>query len=451
MRNGGNTLEITVIVLRPLLARTSEIGCHYVCLSLSWSRACRGRWRRFSPLLHNRRCNGNFRRLFAHPDSHVVLRCSSFAWRSRHNSGTGISHFLTCIVVAHCFGRSLPACVRRAGAIFRRLVSHFRAATMHALCRGAGLAQKAITTTLTLFVATVRLTLHGLDDSQTSRLGICATPENTKKARPTSESTGWELAPGCNARGCCRQGSGQSAPRKQSTAEQTLLFPSCFSGAKRSKSENLRAQLLDAGRSRQVFRGFLPSQNSAIFLFLQCRFPLNSNSRYWSCSRNNWSKQRLSKLELRTLTHSACSDVATSQDRQRLSKAKIRTRNFDQMSLEELPLPVICLVLKWIEGLTPERLVRLSSCFSNRKWVRACREDVPWRAALSSTGCARDFPACGLYRWFVYEYIRQLTKLSKKCETASRMCGLVCGLAMDCMEWAELGWGTRKTSSALVQ
>ncbi len=80
------------------------------------------------------------------------------------------------------------------------------------------------------------------------------------------------------------------------------------------------------------------------------------------------------------------------------------------MSLEELPLPVICLVLERIKGLTPERLVRLSSCFSCRKWLRACREDVPWRAALSNTGGARDIPKSGLYRWVVDAYVPSVAK-----------------------------------------
>jgi hypothetical protein len=75
------------------------------------------------------------------------------------------------------------------------------------------------------------------------------------------------------------------------------------------------------------------------------------------------------------------------------------------MSLDALPLPVLCLVLERIEDLTPERLVRLSSCFSNRKWLRACREDVPWRAALLNTGGTKDLPKYDLYRWFVEEYM----------------------------------------------
>jgi hypothetical protein len=75
------------------------------------------------------------------------------------------------------------------------------------------------------------------------------------------------------------------------------------------------------------------------------------------------------------------------------------------MSFEGLPLPVICLVLERIEGLTPERLVRLSSAFANRKWLRACREDVPWRAALRDMDGVCDVPKCGVYRWFVEEYM----------------------------------------------
>lgn len=79
--------------------------------------------------------------------------------------------------------------------------------------------------------------------------------------------------------------------------------------------------------------------------------------------------------------------------------------------MEELPLPVVCLVLERIEGLAPERLIQLSSCFSNRKWLRACREDVPWRAALRNTGGVLEIPKFGLYRWFVEEYVPAVAKV----------------------------------------
>ncbi len=78
--------------------------------------------------------------------------------------------------------------------------------------------------------------------------------------------------------------------------------------------------------------------------------------------------------------------------------------------MEGLPLPVICLILERIEELTPERLGQLSSCFSNRKWLRACRDDVPWRAALCNTGGAKDFPDNGIHRWFVTEYVPLVAK-----------------------------------------
>jgi hypothetical protein len=35
--------------------------------------------------------------------------------------------------------------------------------------------------------------------------------------------------------------------------------------------------------------------------------------------------------------------------------------------LDDLPFPVICLILERIDDLTPERLVHLSLCFANRK------------------------------------------------------------------------------------
>ncbi len=84
------------------------------------------------------------------------------------------------------------------------------------------------------------------------------------------------------------------------------------------------------------------------------------------------------------------------------------------MSFDELPLPVICLILERIEGLTPERLVMLSPCFANRKWLQACREDVPWRAALRNTGGVTELPKCGLYRWFVGEYVLSVAKAKEE-------------------------------------
>lgn len=80
----------------------------------------------------------------------------------------------------------------------------------------------------------------------------------------------------------------------------------------------------------------------------------------------------------------------------------------NEVSLDALPLPVLCLVLERIDNLTPERLVQLSRSFGNRKWVRACRDDVPWRAALLNTGCVSDIPKSGLYDWFVNVYVPQV-------------------------------------------